>query len=162
MTKQFNEMTRSDKAAFFMLPILNELKRLGGQASTKELKKSWVTNCEDIPEDVFTSTRVSRTGNIYHPNNYPFNFAVTNLVMADYLQRPQPGNLVLTEKGRQFDGDSQELSKKVYKISSPMWDERSKRNKLRKKNHNNSETNSFHDEVSDDHNEEWRENYYQR
>ena len=162
MTKQFNKMNRPEKEAFFMLPVLNELKRLGGQATVKEIKKSLVANCEDLPEDVFTSTKVSRNGNTYHANNYPFNFAVTNLVMADYLQRPHSGSLVLTEKGRQFNGDSKELATNVYKISLPMWDERSKRNKERKHqqeaNANASEASSTDDveHVSEDDNEEWR------
>ena len=57
MTKQFNELNRGEKEAFFMLPILTELKKLGGQATTKEIKKSLVANCDDLPEDVFTSTK---------------------------------------------------------------------------------------------------------
>ena len=45
MEKRFNDMNRPEKEAFFMLPILDELKRLGGQADTKELKTSLVKNC---------------------------------------------------------------------------------------------------------------------
>lgn len=157
MTKQFNELNRGEKEAFFMLPILTELKKLGGQATTKEIKKSLVANCDDLPEDVFTSTKLSRKGNVYHANNYPFNFAVTNLVMADYLQRPHPGSLVLTKKGRHFNGDSKELTTDVYKISLPMWDERSKKNQTRRKeHHHDGESVTPIDELTDDNSEEWR------
>lgn len=147
-------MNRSEKEAFFMLPILSELKRLGGQSSTKELKKSLVANCEFLPEDVFTKTKVSRNGNSYHINNYPFNFAVTNLVMANYIERPHPGNLFLTEKGRQFNGNSHELSKSVYKISLPMWEERTKRNKVHKQ-HENDEIDEASEAVGDG-SDEWK------
>lgn len=58
-----------------MLPIVRELKRLGGQASTKEVRRSVVTNDEFIPEDALTKTTISRKGNVYHPFEFPFNFA---------------------------------------------------------------------------------------
>ena len=154
MEKQFDELNRSEKEAFFMLPILNELKRLGGQSTTKELKRSLIANCEYLPEDVFTSTKVSRNGNTYHANNYPFNFAVTNLVMADYIQRPHPGSLVLTEKGREF--NDKELTDNVYKISLPLWAERSKRNKTRKQKRDTEVTVHSSGEVEEDGSEEWR------
>lgn len=156
MEKQFDELNRSEKEAFFMLPILNELKRLGGQSTTKELKRSLIANCEYLPEDVFTSTKVSRNGNTYHANDYPFNFAVTNLVMADYIQRPHPGSLVLTEKGREFDGNDKELTDNVYKISLPLWAERSKRNKTRKQKRDTEVTVHSSGEVEEDGSEEWR------
>ena len=38
----------------------------------------------------------------YRPFDFPFNFAITNLVMAEYLERPQRGLVVLTPKGRSF------------------------------------------------------------
>lgn len=132
-----------------MLPIITEIKRLGGQATTKELKKSIVANCKDIPEDVFTSSKVSRNGNLYLENMYPFNFSVTNLVMAGYMDRPHPGQLVLTKKGRQFNGSYQELVDDVHKLSSPIWAERSKKNKQRKERQQQLE-------KENDDNEEWR------
>lgn len=156
MEKQFDELNRSEKEAFFMLPILDELKRLGGQSTTKELKRSLIANCEYLPEDVFTSTKVSRNGNTYHANDYPFNFAVTNLVMADYIQRPHPGSLVLTEKGREFDGNDKELTDNVYKISLPLWAERSKRNKSCKQKRDKEVTTHPSGEVEEDGSEEWR------
>lgn len=140
----------------FYAVILTELKRLGSQSTTKELKNSLVANCGDLPEDVFTSTKVSRNGNTYHANDYPFNFAVTNLVMAEYVQRPHMGSLVLTEKGRQFNGSSKELTSKVYELSLPLWDERSKRNKMRKQKHDNEIDEPSPDEITEDGNEEWR------
>ena len=155
MEKRFNDMNRPEKEAFFMLPILDELKRLGGQADTKELKTSLVKNCEDLPEDTFTSIKVSRSGNSYHANNYPFNFSVTNLVMAGYLDRPHPGNLMLTEKGRQFNGTDKELNDRVYKISLPMWDERSKRNKARKSKLESSNDQEA-DDITETANDEWK------
>lgn len=149
MNKNFNQLKRQEKEAFFMLPIITEIKRLGGQTTTKELKKSIVANCKDIPEDVFTSSKVSRNGNLYLENMYPFNFSVTSLVMAGYMDRLHPGQLVLTKKGRQFNGSAQELVDDVHKLSSPIWAERSKKNKQRKERQQQLE-------KENDDNEEWR------
>lgn len=149
MNNNFNQLKRQEKESFFMLPIITEIKRLGGQATTKELKKSIVANCKDIPEDVFTSSKVSKNGNLYLKNMYPFNFSVTSLVMAGYMDRPHPGQLVLTKKGRQFNGSAQELIDDVHKLSSPIWAERSKKNKQRKERQQQLE-------KENDDNEEWR------
>lgn len=132
MAQEFNKLNRQKKEAFFMLPILTELKRLGGQASYKEIKRSLVANCKDVPEDTFKIVKISRNGNEYHVNDFPFNFSIINLVMAGYVKRAHPGIVSLTEKGRNFQGSNSELSKKVYAISSPMWDARVKHNKKQK------------------------------
>lgn len=111
--KTFNELNRREQEAYLMLPILKGLKKLGGHASTKELKSIVVANDSYIPENVLVDTRKSRKGNEYLPFNFPFNFAVANLVMAKFMDRAHPGEVLLAEKGRTFDGSQQELNKKV-------------------------------------------------
>lgn len=109
----FNELKRQDQEAYLMYPIIRELRRLGGEATTKELKRMVVSNDSLIPEDALTLTKKSQKGHIYYPFNFPFNFAVTNLVMADYLERPQTGVVILTSKGRSFEGSADFLIKDV-------------------------------------------------
>ena len=48
--------------------------------------------------------------------------------MAGYLERPKSGLILLTEKGRSFQGNQDELITNVYKLSLPMWNKRSKKN----------------------------------
>lgn len=127
--KTFSEMNRQDQEAHLMLPIINELKQLGGQSTTKELKRAVVVDDELISENVLTVFTTSRNGRKYLPFDYPFNFAISNLVMAGMLDRPNKGTVKLTEKARSFKGNSKELSEKVYKISMPLWRSRSKNNK---------------------------------
>lgn len=127
--KTFSEMNRQDQEAHLMLPIINELKQLGGQSTTKELKRAVVVDDELISENVLTVFTTSRNGRKYLPFDYPFNFAISNLVMAGMLDRPNKGTVKLTEKARSFKGNSKELSEKVYKISMPLWRSRSKKNK---------------------------------
>ena len=140
MEKTFYDLARKDQEAYLMLPIIRELKRLGGQGTTKEVKRSVVANDEYIPEDALTKTVA-----------YPFNFAVTNLVMASYLERPKPGQIVLTDKGRSFQGSSKELTTNVYKLSLPIWAERSKRNAQK-----HSVIKDNEDNTSTSKSEEWR------
>lgn len=126
-------MNRSDQEAYLMLPIINELKQLGGQSTSKELKRNVVADDKLIQENVLTSFKKSlSTGRKYLPFNFPFNFAITNLVMAGMLERPKKGTLKLTKKARDFHGTGKELSDQVYEISLPEWYTRSEKNKKRK------------------------------
>lgn len=152
MSKTFNEMSRQEQEAYLMLPIIRELKRIGGQATTRELKRPVVANDDLIPEDALTTTKKSRKGNLYLPFNFPFNFAIANLVMAGYLKRPKSGMVILTEKGRAFEGDSDKLTNDVYSISFPMWKQRSKH---KEKSHDTPKQIIAEDEVTDK-TEEWR------
>lgn len=82
-----------------------------------------------LPEDVLTETITSDKGNTYHPFNFPFNFAISNLVLAGFLTRPKRGWIVLTKEGINYSGSAKELSKLVYSRSLPKWREKSKKNK---------------------------------
>lgn len=55
----FNELKRQDQEAYLMYPIIRELRRLGGEATTKELKRMVVSNDGLIPEDALTLTKKS-------------------------------------------------------------------------------------------------------
>ena len=124
--KEFNDLTRRDQEKFLMLPIITELKQLGGQATTNDIKRGLVEGDYGIPETELTNTKVGKNGS-YRPFDFPFNFAITNLVMAEYLERPQRGLVVLTPKGRSFKGDKKQLVDDVYEITLPKWKERSKK-----------------------------------
>ncbi len=122
----FNELKRQDQEAYLMYPIIRELRRLGGEATTKELKQMVVRNDSLIPKDTLTLTKKSQKEYVYHHFNFPFNFAVTNLVMAGYLHRPRTGTV---SKGRSFEKSADSIIKDVYEISLPIWKERSRKNR---------------------------------
>lgn len=120
--KNFENMNRGEQEAHLMLPIISELKQLGGQSTTKELKRAVVADDDLIPENILTDYKISsRSGRKYLPFNYPFNFAISNLFMAGLLDRPKRGTVKLTEKARNFSGSSKKLSDQVYEITLPMW-----------------------------------------
>lgn len=115
----FNDLKRQEQEAYLLLPIIQGLKQLGGQATTRELKSTVVANDNLIPEDVLVVTKQSRKGNVYLPFDFPFNFAVKHLVMAQLLERPHVGTVALTQAGRAFNGDQEELTKKVAAVIPP-------------------------------------------
>ena len=125
--KEFNDLTRRDQEKFLMLPIITELKQLGGQATTNEIKRGLVEGDYNIPETELTKTKKGKNGS-YKPFDFPFNFALTNLAMAGYLERPQRGLVALTRKGRSFNGNKEQLVDDVYNIALPKWKERSEKN----------------------------------
>lgn len=127
--RTFDEMNREEQQAYLMFPIIQELKNIGGEGSTKKVKKEIVNNDANLPEDVLTETKMSIKGNTYHPFDFPYNFAVSNLILAGFLTRPKRGWIVLTEEGINYSGTSQELSELVYSRALPKWNEKSKKTK---------------------------------
>lgn len=83
---KFNDMNRQDQQAYLMKPIIDELKQVGGQATTRDLKRAVVEREENIPENILTMYKTSRNGRKYLPFNYTFNFAISNLIMAGMLK----------------------------------------------------------------------------
>lgn len=79
-------MNRQDQQAYLMKPIIDELKQVGGQATTRDLKRAVVEREENIPENILTMYKTSRNGRKYLPFNYAFNFAISNLIMAGMLK----------------------------------------------------------------------------
>ena len=122
--KEFDDLTRRDQEKYLMLPIITELRQLGGQATTNDIKRGLVEGDYGIPETELTNTKVGKNGP-YKPFDFPFNFALTNLAMAGYLERPKRGLVALTPKGRSFKGDKKQLVDDVYEITLPKWKERS-------------------------------------
>lgn len=127
--KAFNEMNRGDQQAYLMFPIIQELKNIGGEGSTKKVKKEIVNNDENLPEDVLTETKTSNKGNTYHPFDFPYNFAISNLILAGFLTRPKRGWIVLTDEGINYSGTPQKLSELVYSKALPKWHEKAKKRK---------------------------------
>lgn len=128
--KNYNDLTRIQQEKYLLLPILNELKKIGGSGSTTEIKKTLVENNEYLPEDVLTETKVSSKGNEYRPFDFPYNFAIANLCAKDYIDRPKRGYIKLTKKGHDFNGNSKELCHLVYSNNAPTQKEKSSKEKI--------------------------------
>lgn len=126
----FTDMNRQDQQAYLMKPIIDELKQVGGQATTRDLKRAVVEREEDIPENTLTMYKTSRNGRKYLPFNFAFNFAISNLIMAGMLKRPKQGIVVLTE--REENTKEVELNLVIQFIKSPFLSGRRKLNKIKR------------------------------
>lgn len=138
--KNFNDLTRKEQETYLMLPIIMELRRLGGQATTREVKNGVIIGDYGMPEEELTKPKVGKNGQLFRPFDISFSFTIRNLEMAEFIERPQRGMVMLTKKGRTFNGSGNELANGVYKISLPMWKEKSQHIKPPHKNQDNSDS----------------------
>ena len=118
----YNDLTAREKEAFVMLPIIEELKQLGGEAANDEIKRALVAGDHGLPEDVLVATRMGKHGP-FKPFNYTFNFSVRNLILAGYVERPRRGVVALLAQGRAVtEPDRKAFANKVFAVSDPMWE----------------------------------------
>lgn len=123
----YYDLTEREKEAFLMLPLIEELKQLGGKAISNELKRAVVAGSHGVPEDVLVVTKMGKSGP-YKPFDYTFNFAVRNLILADYLERPRRGIIALLAQGRAVtENDRKVFAAQVFAVSDPKWKEISKK-----------------------------------
>lgn len=123
----YNDLTAREKEAFVMLPIIEELKQLGGEAANDEIKRALVAGDHGLPEDVLVATKMGKNGP-FKPFDFTFNFGVRNMIMAGYLERPRRGVVALLAQGRAVtETDRQAFATKVFAVSDPKWEELSKK-----------------------------------
>ncbi|WP_137596696.1 restriction endonuclease [Paucilactobacillus kaifaensis] len=129
---KFEDISRIEQENVLMPKIIEVLRKLGGRASRIELSNELVANSEEIPEEYVKSVKTSRNGNDYFPFAYTFNFAIKNLILAEFVNIPIRGTVELTEKGRTFNLSNFNVELDVRKLSDPKWKEQSQKNKNKK------------------------------
>lgn len=155
---KFEDMKRIDQQKMLMPILIKLLQNLGGKSSRKELKNEIKTSVREIPEWIIDETKQGKNGRTYHPFNFIFNFSITNLQMAGFLNCPQRGQLALTEKGRMCNVEKLNIEQEVYALSEPIWEER--RGKRKKHTNDKIHLEEHEDEVvveDDDISESWKE-----
>lgn len=119
----YYDLTYRDREVFVMLPMIEELKQLGGEATNDELKRALVAGDHGLPEDVLVATKMEKSGP-FKPFNYTFSFSVKNLILAGYVERPRRGVITLLAQGRAVtETDRQAFATKVFAVSDPKWEE---------------------------------------
>lgn len=130
---EFEELGKSKQESIVMIEILKALNNLGGQATTKKIKQYLALNSDEIPEEYMDFIKTSRNNNEYAPFDYTYNFSVTNLLFAGFLERPRPGFVELTEKGRSTNPSFINVKKDILRLSAPEWEKRkNNKNKVEK------------------------------
>ncbi len=130
--------------------ILKVLQSLGGNASKQQIKDGIVED-EKINisyEDVYTPIKAEKTGNLYIPFNWDFNFGLQDLLALGYIEKyNRTTNIVLTEMGRKadcinFPNNDEEIKLSVF------WKQKSHKKQKNKNNDVEAETNI--EEIKDD------------
>src|SRR5699024_3699774 len=84
-----------------MSEVLKSMQALGGQVTRKEVKREIRDHSEVISEEIVDEViKSKKTGDIYHPFDYRFNFAVKHLITTGFMTTEDNHNLELSEKGR--------------------------------------------------------------
>lgn len=130
--QKFETLSRTEQGNFIIPILIKVLRKLGGQASRNELKNTLISDTDEIPEEFVNLSKQSKNGNKYQPFAFTFNFAIKDLIFADFLNRPGRGEVELTEKGRVFDIDNFDVNRDVLTISRGKWREKSEENKRNK------------------------------
>lgn len=128
MTKNLEKLSSSNQRRVVMPEIIRALRKLGGYATTREVKQELKENSLEIPESYMTYKKMSRNGQEYIPFNYAFNFSVTNLIFAGFLIRPVTGQVELTKLGRQFDLEKLDIDKDIMVKADAGWKKRHETN----------------------------------
>ncbi|KIS02733.1 restriction endonuclease [Paucilactobacillus wasatchensis] len=155
--EKFENLSKIGQENVVMPRIIETLKRLGGRAGRNELMIEVVSNADDIPDEYAKSMRTSKNGNDYLPFQYTFNFAVKNLILAEFMIRPERSVLELTEKGRTFNLASFDAESDVRKISGPKWKENSERKQKKGKKKGSKAARNVKEFDNDDQVDEWRD-----
>lgn len=84
-----------------MSEALKAMQILGGQVTRKEVRREIRDHSEVISEEMVDEiVKSKKTGELYHPFDYRFNFAVKYLITTGFISTEDNRNLELSEKGR--------------------------------------------------------------
>lgn len=134
MVKSSNNLTKQQQQESIVIPeIIKSLRKLGGSATTKEIKQDLLVRDTSISEETIMQTITSKkSGNTYRPFDYTFNFSITNLEMAGFLKRPRRGMVELTKAGRTLGLQQFDIQRSIFQNNESLWDERHQNNILKR------------------------------
>ena len=97
----FTDLSNKEQEKIMISEIIRNLKKLGGYATKRELLDAIKKGKNTIDEKFFEEEKVSqKSGKIYKPSDYTFNFSAKSLLTTGYLSKPKQSTFELTELGR--------------------------------------------------------------
>lgn len=96
-------MNRKQEEKYLAKEIIKSLRRLGGQATRKELFDDLNSSDNAISEEFMNWTKLSKNGNSYRPFVYAYNFTTTYLALTGYITKPRRAYIEITNKGMTCD-----------------------------------------------------------
>lgn len=136
--------TYQQRQSYLAKLIIKHLQELGGQAERSTIRERIFDENEDIAEYAKIERVSKKTGEIWHPFAYNFNFAFKDLLITGYVSytRSNP-TITLTEKGASINMDTFDFEKEVFIKAAKYYEE----NREKKKNEaeNTAESNKIDD-----------------
>ncbi|WP_407567435.1 restriction endonuclease [Limosilactobacillus fermentum] len=114
-----------------MKEILIAMHNLGGQVTRKQVLQELRDNSDVFSEKEIDATRTSKkSGKIYHPFQWKFNFAVKHLILAGFIDTENGHDLELSKKGRNVDINKFDANKDVRSISEAKFPHHKAKNEV--------------------------------
>ena len=114
-----------------MKEILIAMHNLGGQVTRKQVLQELRDNSEVFSEKEIDATRTSKkSGKIYHPFQWKFNFAVKHLILAGFIDTANGHDLELSKRGRNVDINKFDADKDVRSISEAKFPHHKAKNEV--------------------------------
>lgn len=115
-----------------MKEILIAMHNLGGQVTRKQVLQELRDSSDVFSEKEIDATRISKkSGKIYHPFQWKFNFAVKHLILAGFIETENGRDLELSKKGRNVDISDFDADRDVRSISESKMPHRKMQNKVK-------------------------------
>lgn len=139
-----SELTYQQRQSLFAKLIIKHLQELGGQAERSTIRERIFDENEDIAEYAKIERVSKKTGEIWHPFAYSFNFAFKDLLVTGYILYTRSNPLVtLTEKGSSIDLNNFDFEKEVFIKAAKYYEDN--REKRKSENEDNPESNKIDD-----------------
>ena len=114
-----------------MKEILIAMHNLGGQVTRKQVLQELRDSSDVFSEQEIDATRTSKkSGKIYHPFQWKFNFAVKHLILAGFIETENGRDLELSKKGRNVDINDFDADRDVRSSSESKMPHRKMQNKV--------------------------------
>lgn len=114
-----------------MKEILIAMHNLGGQVTRKQVLQELRDSSDVFSEKEIDATRTSKkSGKIYHPFQWKFNFAVKHLILAGFIETENGRDLELSKKGCNVDINDFDADWDVRSISESKMPHHKMQNKV--------------------------------
>ena len=136
-----HRLTYPEMSRLLYPEIIRVVRLLGGRATRAQIREELKNSSRVIDVETITAEKDSpnRPGETFRPFDFPFYISIKDLVFTGYLRDEDRHTVALTDKGREVDMDSWNLTEEVFKPARAEWNRRAKRNKqLREANSENS------------------------
>ena len=139
-----------------MKEILIAMHNVGGQVTRKQVLQELRENSDVFSEKEIDATRTSKkSGKIYHPFQWKFNFAVKHLILAGFIDTENGHDLELSKKGRNVDINKFDANKDVRSISEAKFPHHKAKNEVvSEKIEDDQDGTNYHGIEKDDNSEE--------